>query len=61
MEIGPSPLWLKERLTAGRRPINSVVDITSYVMLLTARPRMFDLDKVPDGALIIRTADEGER
>jgi phenylalanyl-tRNA synthetase beta chain len=63
VEIGPSPLWLQARLAAaGQRPINNVVDITNYVMLLTAQPlHAFDLDKVPDGALTVRTAAEGEK
>ena len=61
--VGPSPLWLQARLAAaGQRPINNVVDITNYVMLLTAQPlHAFDLDKVPDGALTVRTADAGEK
>jgi phenylalanyl-tRNA synthetase beta chain len=61
--IGASPLWLKARLIgAGMRPINNVVDITNYVMLMTAQPlHAFDLDKVPDGALIVRTARQGEK
>jgi len=61
--IGPSPAWLQARLSAaGQRPINNVVDITNYVMLLTAQPlHAFDLDKVPDGALTVRAASEGEK
>jgi phenylalanyl-tRNA synthetase beta chain len=61
--IGPSPLWLQVRLAAaGQRPINNVVDITNYAMLLTAQPlHAFDLDKVPDGALTIRAATDGEK
>jgi phenylalanyl-tRNA synthetase beta chain len=61
--LGPSPLWLKARLiAAGQRPINNVVDITNYVMLMTAQPlHAFDLDKVPEGQLIVRTASDGEK
>jgi phenylalanyl-tRNA synthetase beta chain len=63
VKVGPSPLWLQARLAAaGQRPINNVVDITNYVMLLTAQPlHAFDLDKVPDGALTVRTARDGEK
>jgi phenylalanyl-tRNA synthetase beta chain len=61
--IGPSPPWLQARLTAaGQRPINNVVDITNYVMLLTAQPlHAFDLDEVPGGALTVRAASDGEK
>jgi phenylalanyl-tRNA synthetase beta chain len=63
VKIGPSPLWLQARLAAaGQRPINNVVDITNYVMLLTAQPlHSFDLDKVPGGALTVRAASDGEK
>ncbi len=63
VSVGLSPLWLQARLiAAGQRPINNVVDITNYVMLLTAQPlHAFDLDKVPGGALTVRAAREGEK
>ncbi len=61
--IGPSPPWLKARLSAaGQRPINNVVDITNYVMLLCAQPlHAFDLDRVAGAKLTVRRAHEGEQ
>ena len=60
--IGPSPAWLRGRLiAAGMRPISNVVDVTNYVMLITAQPlHAFDLDRVPGGELIVRAARDGE-
>jgi phenylalanyl-tRNA synthetase beta chain len=60
--IGPSPPWLKARLSAaGQRPINNVVDVTNYVMLLTAQPlHAFDLDRIAGARLTVRRARDGE-
>ena len=61
--IGPSPLWLKQRLiAAGQRPISNVVDITNYVMLLIGQPmHAFDLDEVRGSRIVVRSARDGER
>jgi phenylalanine--tRNA ligase, beta subunit len=60
--VQPSPLWLQCQLVAmGGKPINSIVDATNYIMLMTAQPtHAYDYDKLRGGKLGARMAREGE-
>jgi len=60
--LGPSPPWLKARLSAaGMRPISNVVDVTNYVMLALGNPlHAFDHDKLAGGRIVVRRALPGE-
>lgn len=61
IKVGPSPKWLKEKLSAcGVGSINNIVDITNFVMLELGQPiHAFDYDKINE-KIIIRKACEGE-
>src|SRR5690606_6769231 len=62
VQVGPSPAWLAERLTAaGVRPINNIVDITNYVMIEMGQPmHAFDMAKLAGPELRVRRARADE-
>jgi phenylalanyl-tRNA synthetase beta chain len=62
VRVGPSPAWLRARLTAaGMRPISNVVDATNYAMLALGSPlHAFDHDTLAEGRIVVRYARPGE-
>lgn len=68
--VKPSPIWLQINLVRlGIRPINNIVDLTNYYMVLTGQPtHAYDYDKVKaqdEGAdhatVVVRNPRDGEK
>jgi phenylalanyl-tRNA synthetase beta chain len=63
LRIGPSPLWMRDRLMAcGVRPISNVVDVTNYILLELGQPlHAFDFAQVGGSKIVVRMAAQGEK
>src|SRR5579871_4795937 len=63
VKVGPSPVWMRERLeAAGVASISNVVDVSNYVMLELGHPlHTFDYDLVRNHSIVVRRAKTGEK
>ncbi len=63
VKIEKSPLWLRARLNAvGIKPINTLVDITNYVLIEFGQPlHAFDGEKINGKKIVVRQARKGEK
>ena len=63
VKIERSPLWMRARLNAvGIKPINTMVDITNYVLIEMGQPlHAFDQENIGGSQIIVRQAKDSEK
>jgi len=61
--IKESPWWLKSALISrGMRPINNVVDISNYVLIMLGTPlHMFDANKIKTKNIVVKNATDNQK
>ncbi len=61
--VKPSPVWLADWLTkTGIRPINTIVDVTNYLMRAYGQPaHAFDYDRIVNHTMKLRASKKGEK
>lgn len=60
IKVEPSPVWLKDRLTAiNQRPINNIVDLANYVMFDCGQP-LHTFNASRTGKIVIKNAIDQE-
>lgn len=63
LKIERSPLWMRARLNAvGIKPINTIVDITNYVLIEMGQPlHAFDQSLIDGKKIVVRQGQAGEK
>jgi phenylalanyl-tRNA synthetase beta chain len=63
VKVTESPDWLKSKLmTIGVRPINSIVDITNYILMEMGQPmHAFDADMIEGNEVVVDFCAEGTK
>ncbi len=63
VKVTESPDWLKSKLmTIGLRPINSIVDITNYILMEMGQPmHAFDADMIEGNEVVVDFCPEGTK
>ncbi len=63
VKVGPSPVWLKQRLEVlGLKSINNIVDVTNFILQDMGQPlHAFDADLIPNSKIKVGLSSKNEK